>query len=160
MKRRNRNQIISPKMSGPPRRTPSTRTAGTLIASTLRSTSPITIGPPTSNPRKTVRRDQSISPSERSKIRAEAVASEGICRAGGVTSLHQILEDRGEIVVRRGDLVDPPRLAARRQLRETRVERVGPCGLHHQRVGLERQAQHIVVGQEAAGQRTRVLATD
>ena len=65
-------------MLGPPRRTPLTRMAGTFKASTIRRMIAIKTGPPTTSARNTVRRDHSISPSDRSKTRREAVVSDGI----------------------------------------------------------------------------------
>ena len=82
MNRRKRNQIIRPKMLGPASFTPLTRSAGTFSASTTRRMTAISTGPPTTMARNTVRRDQSISPSDRSNTRSEAVAREGIRGAG------------------------------------------------------------------------------
>ena len=79
MKRRKMNEIISPKMAGPPTRMlPSLTFRRTPGASNVRKMIAINTGPPTTNPRNTVRRDHSISPSERSKTRREAVISDGI----------------------------------------------------------------------------------
>src|SRR4029078_1651333 len=123
MNRRKRNQSSRPKMLGPPMRIPFTFIAGTCMKSTIRSTTAITTGPPTISARNTVRRDQSISPSERSNTRSDDAQSVGMGRVGVAVSslfivrrsrsslvthrlrlLHQVLENGLQVVVRRGHL--------------------------------------------------------
>ena len=72
----------------------------------------MTTGPPTISARNTVRRDQSISPSERSNTRSDEVSSDGIARVvTGLPSLHQVLEDGLQVVVGRGDFLHLARFA-------------------------------------------------
>ena len=92
MNRRKRNQSSRPKMLGPPMRIPFTFIAGTCMKSTIRSTKAITTGPPTISARNTVRRDQSISPSERSNTRSDDAQSVGIGRFG-------VAAARGSLIV-------------------------------------------------------------
>ena len=74
MKRRNSIQIITPKMPKPATRWPLTRSADMPnISSALTITASIT-GPPTTSAMKIVRRDHSISPSERSNTRRDGAA--------------------------------------------------------------------------------------
>src|SRR4051794_5271893 len=166
MNRRNRNQSSRPKMLCPPMRIPFTFIAGTCMTSTMRSTTAMTTGPPTINARNTVRRDHSISPSERSNTRSADAQSVGIVRFGVAASslfivgrsnssfarrsslLDQVLEHGLQVVVGRGALVARSRLARGGQLSEPRVERLGPAGLDDQRAWIELEAQDVVVGQE------------
>src|SRR5215510_3067503 len=93
-------------------------------------------GPPSSTPRNTERRDHSICPSDKSKMRNEAVTRSGACRGGLegfsliASTLDEVLEDGLEIVVGRRDLVDRAGSPGGRELGQPRVERVGPSGLH------------------------------
>ena len=72
MKRRNSIHIITPKMPKPATRWPLTRSADMPNNSTALTISASSTGPPTTSAMKIVRRDHSISPSERSKTRREA----------------------------------------------------------------------------------------
>src|ERR1700722_19439827 len=149
MKRMYSSQIITPKRAGPPIRTPLIRgkAAGCSVA-VNRVMAAITTGPPTSTARNTERRDHSIWPSDRSKIRIEDARRRGRSGAVGLVmiSFHQVLEDRLQVIVRGGDLVNGSTLARRRELGEPRIERVWPRCLHDDRLVLELQIQHIVGG--------------
>ena len=72
MKRRNSIQIITPKMPKPATRWPLTRSADMPNISTPLTISASSTGPPTTSAMKMVRRDHSISPSERSNTRRAA----------------------------------------------------------------------------------------
>jgi hypothetical protein len=69
MKRRNRTQIIIPNIVAASTRTPLTLSGAIPLAWTTRATMASSTGPPTTSAMKIVRRDQSISPSDRSKMR-------------------------------------------------------------------------------------------
>ena len=71
-KRMNSIQIITPNTSKPGRRRPLTRSADMPNSSTISTITAIRTGPPTTRAMKIVRRDQSISPSERSNTRRAA----------------------------------------------------------------------------------------
>src|SRR5512136_210977 len=133
----------TPKMVGPWTVRLPTRIPAKPMMSSTRNTIASATGAPTTRARKIVRRDQSIWPTDRSKTRAEAVSSDDPRRtvpaslAESATSLHQVMENGLQVVVRRGDLVHLARFARGRQLGQPRVERVGPGRLHHHRVLLQ-----------------------
>ena len=83
MKRRYRIQIIPPKIVGPATWAPSMRTPPAMpsISSTL-NRRPSASGDPTMSPRKIVRFDQSIWPSDRSNTRMAAARNGGAWRTG------------------------------------------------------------------------------
>src|SRR5690242_6380469 len=174
MTRRYSTQITAPKNAGPviaplARNAPSSNSARTITA--------ITTGAPTTSPMKIVRRDHSISPTDRSKMRSADVRYPGALgipvsnyqpptfrlrasRYGGRASLHQILEDRLQIVVRRRHFVDGPEVAARGHLGEPRVERVGLLRFHDNGARLEPEAQHIVALEELPREPARLVRAD
>src|SRR5688572_30987596 len=67
-------------------------------------------------------------------------------------SLHQILEDRGEVVVRRRHLADDAELAAGGELGEPCVEQIRLPGLDDDRALVEFEAADIREAEELAGQ--------
>ena len=77
MKRRKNTQIIIPKMLAPSTGTPLTRSGTTPLPWTMRATRARNTGAPVTSSRKTVRRDHSISPSERLNTRTAPVANVG-----------------------------------------------------------------------------------
>ena len=110
--------------------------------------------PTTSSAMKIVRRDQSISPSDRSKTRKQTTnpAPGGVrasARTGsvgvGAISFTRYLEDGLQVVVGRRDFVDRARIAARGHFGQPRVERVRLAGLDDDRARLELEAPHVVV---------------
>src|SRR5918993_1922862 len=160
---------MPPNITAPLTRTPLTRSAGRLKNSTAWQISAMSTGPPTTSARNTLRRDHSISPSDRSKMRRDAVRSEGA--AGRVVALaevpvvivrllDEILEHGLEVVVRRCDLVNRSQFTAGGQLGEPRVERVGLSRLHDDSSQLEPQAQDVVIGEKPPRERPRVGGPD
>ena len=65
-----------------------------------------------------------------------------------------------QVVVRRRDFVDGAELARGGELRQARVEHVGPRGLHDDRLVFEPQAEHVVVREELARQHARAIGLD
>src|SRR3954462_5965207 len=106
-----------------------------------RSSRAMKIGAPTTSIMKMVRRDQSISPTDRSNTRRLEVRNAGAGGSGraavgwviklGPASLDQGLEDRLEVVVGGRHLVDRPVRSARGQLGQAGVERIRFAGLDH-----------------------------
>src|SRR5450759_4181401 len=158
-----------PKMDGPATTAlPPSRTDPPIPTEVrMRTMRPRMTGALTTSARKMVRRDQSIWPRLRSNTRNAAVTNDGgrVARAGtggaaGIdstaTSLHQVLENGLQVVIRRGHFGNLARFARRGQLRQPRVEPVRGGCLHHHRPLLEPQANHIVVRQEPPRQAARV----
>src|SRR3972149_9714291 len=155
---------MPPKIVSPPTRPRLMRMAGTPNRSSARNSRAIATGPPTTSAMKIVRRDQSISPTDRLNTRKAAVGNDGprlldaltVDGSGLMSGLDQILEHRLQIVVGRGHLANLAQVARRRQLGEPRVERVGLNRLDDDRLGVETQAPHVVIGQEAPRERARI----
>ena len=142
-------------------------------------------GPPTIRPRNTVRRDHSISPSDTSNTRSDAVISDGIfvgaqswmswtfspAEAWALATCLEFSIRRFDHFTRywktacrlsSGEVTSstPPASPRRGQLRQPRIEHVRLLRLHDQRTRLELQAQHVVVGQEPPRERARVRRLD
>src|SRR5512138_2148614 len=163
MKRRKKTQIIIPKMLPPSTAAPLTRSGTTPLPCTMRATSARNTGAPVTSSRNTVRRDHSISPSDRLKMRTAPVAKVGGTGRALIASrslFDEVAEDRLQVVVRRRDLVDRPELAARRQIGDAGVERVGPRGFHHQAARLEADAHHALVREQPARHRVCLGGAD
>src|SRR3954471_22185483 len=128
-------QMIRPKIAGPvmwigelPPGLPSSK-IGAPKPTSRRTTKAIRTGAATTKAMKMVRRDHSISPSDRSNTRKLEATNPGAARGGkdgwfvispGL-SLHQVLENGLQVVVRRRVLVDRAELAGRGNLGQPRV---------------------------------------
>src|ERR1043165_6907140 len=130
MNLRNGTQISTPNMLAGSTSVPLTRSGGIPAACTIRMTAARITGAATTNAMKMVRRDHSISPSERSNTRRDAPMKD-IFRVIGClrflrllrpSLLHQVLEDRLQVVVGRLHFVDRPGFAGRGEFGEARVE--------------------------------------
>src|SRR5215207_943499 len=150
MKRRKKTQIIMPKMLPPSMAAPLTRNGTTPLLWTMRATSARNTGAPVTSSRNTVRRDHSISPSDRPNTRTAPVANVGGAgRAGRAvmpshSCLYQIAEHGLQVVVGGGDLLNRTEPAAGREIGDARVEGVRTCRLHHQAARLEAHAHHAL----------------
>ena len=83
--------------------------------------------------------------------------SDGCARAAPAGhDFTRYLKYRLKVVVRRGDLVDDAELAGGRQFGQPRIEDVRAAGFDDDRVVLELQAEHVVVGR---GTRVRARAS-
>src|SRR5687767_11654942 len=166
MKRRKKIQIIIPKMAPPSTAAPLTRSGTTPLPWTMRATRARKTGAPVTSSKKTVRRDHSISPSDRLNTRTAPAANVGGAGRSGRplmlsrSCLYQIAENRLQVVVGRRDLVDRAEAAAGREVGDPRVERVGPRRLHHQATGIEPHAHHALVRQQFAGDGVRLRRAD
>src|SRR5688572_8513505 len=166
MKRRKNTQIIMPKMLAPSTAAPLTRSGTTPLLWTMRATSARKTGAPVTSSRNTVRRDHSISPSDRPNTRTAPVANVGGVGRGGRavmpshSCLHQVAEHGLQVVVGRGDLVDGAEPAAGREIGDARVEGIGAGGLHHQAARVEAHAHHTLVRQQLARHRMRLRGAD
>ena len=99
MKRMYNSHIIIPKSAGPPTLAPlmENRQSG-VVAVTMRIAAASRTGPPSSSARNTDRRDQSICPSDSSKMRIDDAISEGAARRPGTAGG---AGDRGRPIVHR-----------------------------------------------------------
>ena len=165
MNRTYSSQIIMPKIGAADRPRAVDAEAPTLDASstTIRSDrAPARPGRRRSSARNTERRDQSIcaerqiEDAQRRRERATADGGSG----GSAHALHQILEDGLQVVVGRRDFVNRAESPDAASVGEPRVEGIRPRRLDDHRAVLEPQAEHVVVGEELARERARLIGFD
>src|SRR5688572_21621250 len=152
MNRMYMSQIINPKSADPLRRSPLIcgSAAGSAIAAKRMRPANAT-GAAARSARNTERRDHSICPSDKSKMRTAVRTRVGraavvgsicvLCSLCVLGLFHQVLEHGLKIVVGRGDLVNRAELARCREGGQPCIERVRPGGLddrsEERRVGRE-----------------------
>src|SRR4051812_14942851 len=117
--------MINPKINGPVTAWLLTLMGAPPSASRVRTTTAMSTGTPTTSAMNTVRRDQSISPIDRSNTRKVAYASPVVraagCGVSAISALHQKLEHGLQVVVWRRHLFDDPMRARGDEVGETGI---------------------------------------